>query len=115
MRHLLWFILLLAPLAHAQEQPRFGLPFDFPMLLSANFGELRPNHFHGGLDIKTQGTTGHPVHAVADGYVSRISVSPSAAWQQVDTSLTAHGTSALRFVYHGAGRAEFLQFALHKN
>lgn len=77
MRHILWFILLLAPLAHAQEQPRFGLPFDFPMLLSANFGELRPNHFHGGLDIKTQGTTGHPVHAVADGYVSRVSVSPS--------------------------------------
>ena len=46
---------------------------------------------------------------------ARIPVGPSAAWQQADTDLTAHGTSALRFVYHGAGRAEFLQFSLHKN
>lgn len=77
MKHLFWLLLLLVAPAAAQEQPRFGLPFDFPMLLSANFGELRPNHFHGGLDIKTQGVTGKPVHVVADGYVSRITVSPT--------------------------------------
>lgn len=58
---------------NAQE---LGNPFDFPMLLSGNFGELRNNHFHAGLDFKTQGVEGKPVHAVADGYVSRISVSP---------------------------------------
>lgn len=46
---------------------------------------------------------------------ARIPVAPSVAWQQVEADLTAHGTSALRFLYHGAGRAEFLQFALHKN
>lgn len=51
-------------------------PFDFPILLSGNFGELRNNHFHAGLDFKTQGVEGKPIHAVADGYVSRISVSP---------------------------------------
>ncbi len=51
-------------------------PFDFPILLSGNFGELRSNHFHAGLDFKTQGVEGKPVHAVADGYISRISVSP---------------------------------------
>ena len=52
----LFFLCLLCvvTLVRAQEQTlHFGLPFDFPMLLSANFGELRPNHFHGGLDIKT--------------------------------------------------------------
>ena len=49
-------------------------PFDFPLLLSANFGELRPNHFHNGLDIKTQGVTGKPIRCIADGYVSRIAV-----------------------------------------
>ena len=49
---------------------------DIPLILSANFGELRPNHFHSGLDIKTQGSVGKTVRAVADGYVSRISVSP---------------------------------------
>lgn len=50
-------------------------PFDFPLFLSGNFGELRSNHFHGGIDFKTQGTTGHPIHCAADGYVSQISVS----------------------------------------
>lgn len=51
-------------------------PLDIPVLLSANFGELRPNHFHSGLDFKTQGSVGKMVRAVKDGYVSRISVSP---------------------------------------
>ena len=51
-------------------------PFDFPILLSGNFGELRNNHFHAGIDFKTQGVEGKPVYAVKDGFVSRISVSP---------------------------------------
>lgn len=51
-------------------------PFDFPLLLSGNFGELRSNHFHGGLDFKTQGVEGKPIHCPADGYISRISVTP---------------------------------------
>lgn len=51
-------------------------PFDFPILLSGNFGELRSNHFHSGIDFKTQGAEGKAVHAVAPGYVSRISISP---------------------------------------
>lgn len=46
-------------------------------LCSANFGEMRPNHFHSGVDIKTDGTEGKPVVATADGYVARIVVSPS--------------------------------------
>lgn len=45
--------------------------------LSGNMGELRPNHFHGGLDVKTEQKTGLPVHAAADGYVSRIAVKNS--------------------------------------
>ena len=49
-------------------------PLDIPLLLSGNFGELRSNHFHSGLDFKTQGVTGKPVYAVMDGYVSRISI-----------------------------------------
>lgn len=51
-------------------------PLDIPILLSGNFGELRNNHFHSGIDFKTQGSEGKPVHAVQEGYVSRISVSP---------------------------------------
>lgn len=42
--------------------------------LSGGLGDLRPNHFHAGLDIRTGGREGLPVHAAADGYVSRIAV-----------------------------------------
>ncbi len=60
-----------------QEFPKdyFGAPVNFRMLLSGTFGELRNNHFHSGIDIKTGGTIGKPILAVADGYVSRVSVS----------------------------------------
>ena len=61
----------------AQESfPQYANPLDIPMYLSATFAEIRPNHIHAGLDIKTQGVEGKKVYAVADGYVSRIGVSP---------------------------------------
>ena len=50
-------------------------PLDFRMLLSGTFGELRSNHFHAGIDIKTEGVEGQTVRAIANGYVSRIKVS----------------------------------------
>ncbi len=62
--------------AVAQTYPVYGNPMDIPIQLSATFAEIRPNHVHGGLDIKTQGVEGKKVYAVADGYVSRIGVSP---------------------------------------
>lgn len=43
-----------------------------PGYLAASMGELRPNHFHGGLDVKTGGGVNKPVYASADGYVSRL-------------------------------------------
>ena len=53
--------------------------FDFPLrltpYLSGNFAELRNNHLHSGIDIKTNKGVGYPVYAVADGWVSRIRVS----------------------------------------
>ncbi|MDR1122027.1 MAG: M23 family metallopeptidase [Dysgonamonadaceae bacterium] len=51
-------------------------PMDIPLYLSGGFGELRNNHFHSGIDFKTQGKTGIPVKSVKGGYVSRIFVSP---------------------------------------
>ncbi|QOG03962.1 M23 family metallopeptidase [Flavobacterium sp. MDT1-60] len=53
----------------------FAPPLDIPMQLSGNFGELRPNHFHAGFDLKTSQREGLNVYAVADGYVSRIKIS----------------------------------------
>lgn len=58
------------------SQANLRVPLDIPLLLSGNFGELRNNHFHSGLDFKTQGQTGLPVYCAADGYVSRVLVSP---------------------------------------
>ena len=52
----------------------FSNPLDIPMVLSGSFGELRSNHFHSGLDIKTRQKEGIPIYAPADGYVSRIKV-----------------------------------------
>ena len=56
------------------QEVTFGVPFDFPLFLSGNFGELRSNHFHGGLDFKTQGKVGKPLLAIADGYISKVTV-----------------------------------------
>ena len=55
----------------------FYRPMNLPVLLSGGFGELREAHFHSGIDFRTQSTTGHRVFACEDGFVSRISVSPT--------------------------------------
>ena len=55
-------------------------PFDFPIVFSGNFGEIRANHFHGGLDFKTQGATGKPIKAQANGYISRIRVNTGSGY-----------------------------------
>lgn len=54
--------------------PRTGFrdPLPGAFRLSGNFGELRSNHFHMGLDVRTNGQENLPVYAVAEGYVSRI-------------------------------------------
>jgi len=54
----------------------FRPPLDIPMYLSGTFGELRSNHFHAGIDIKTKGVEGLKVYASAGGHVSRVKVGP---------------------------------------
>lgn len=51
-------------------------PVDIPMILAANFGELRTNHFHMGIDIKTNGREGYKLYSIDEGYISRVNVSP---------------------------------------
>jgi hypothetical protein len=53
----------------------FQKPLDIPLVLSGTFGELRSNHFHSGLDFKTQQKEGFNIFATAAGYVSRIKIS----------------------------------------
>ena len=68
------FFCLASLLVYGQD---YHPPVDFKMLLSGTFGELRDNHFHSGIDIKTEGVEGQKVYAITDGYISRIKVS---AW-----------------------------------
>ncbi len=59
-----------------QPGPGFIAPLEIPLEAAGNFMELRSDHFHSGVDLKTQGVEGLPVKAAADGWVSRIKISP---------------------------------------
>lgn len=57
------------------EKHDYHPPLKIPLILASNFGELRPNHFHMGLDFKTNGKEGYNLYSIEDGFVSRIKVS----------------------------------------
>lgn len=83
MRVFILFTLLWATSSFAQNSstgiyPKgyFIKPLDIPASLAGNFGELRPNHYHMGLDFRTNRMENLPVHAAADGYVARVKVEP---------------------------------------
>ena len=80
-RYILLITALIGILPVAAQQLNDGY-YGHPLIgaaeyYSANFGEMRPNHFHAGIDLKTDGVEGKAVVAVADGYISRISMSAS--------------------------------------
>jgi hypothetical protein len=71
------FAALLAPcVSSAQPADYYLCPLDIPIYLSANFGEIRTNRFHTGIDIKTEGVVGKPLRAAADGHIARVTVAP---------------------------------------
>ncbi len=72
---ILFLTLIIATLTKGvAAQLVYRSPVDIPILLAGNFGEVRNNHYHAGLDIRTQQQEGLPVHAVADGYLSRAKI-----------------------------------------
>ena len=70
---LLW-LLSACPLAWANGQLNCASPVHYEISLAGNFGEPRPNHFHGGIDVKTERVEGKPIFSIADGYVERLTV-----------------------------------------
>ncbi len=76
MRQLLLLLLLTSPLFGQTQYPQdyFRSPLDITIVLAGTFAELRSNHFHSGLDIKTKQVQGLKIYGIADGYVSRIKV-----------------------------------------
>jgi hypothetical protein len=77
MRFYVAFILCFNTVLSQDNYPKdyFRSPVDIPLTVSGSFGELRPNHFHSGLDFRTGKNQGLPIYAVADGYISRIKIS----------------------------------------
>ncbi len=53
----------------------FGSPVKIPISLAGNFGECRPNHFHSGLDVRTEQRENLNLYSIGDGYVSRVTIS----------------------------------------
>jgi len=64
-------------------QNYFRNPLDIPMQLAANFGEIRPNHWHMGLDIRTDHRENLPVYAAADGYIAEVRIEPAGFGQAI--------------------------------
>lgn len=82
MKFITILLLIISFTATAQQDPDypqhyFRNPLNIPIALAGGFAECRPNHFHTGIDIKTNQKENLPVYAAADGYVSRITVSHS--------------------------------------
>jgi len=73
---LFFFLLMIIKSRGQHNYPKnyFGNPLGIPMQLSANFGELRTNHFHMGLDLRTNQKENLKVYAAADGYISKIKI-----------------------------------------
>lgn len=72
LRFLLFMLLVLT--ATGASAFEYGSPVNYEIMLAGNFGEPRPNHFHGGIDIKTDGVEGKPIFSIGDGYVSQVSI-----------------------------------------
>lgn len=97
----------------ASEEVTFTPPFDFPITFSGNFGEIRSNHFHGGLDFKTGGVIGKPVRALADGYITRIRVTHGSGYVldvAYDNGYSTINRHLSAFVGDVARRVENLQY-----
>lgn len=79
MKKVFWCLFLLFSVSgiFAQNYPQnyFRYPMDIPVSLSANFGELRTNHYHMGLDMRTQQRENIRILAAAEGYISRVFIS----------------------------------------
>jgi murein DD-endopeptidase MepM/ murein hydrolase activator NlpD len=79
MKMKLLLVLLIFIYGEVFAQPKgvpeyFSYPLSIDPRLNANFGEMRPNHFHMGLDLSTESRENLPVYAPADGFISRMKI-----------------------------------------
>ena len=120
MKRFIPFIIALAILLPICQTPAFAQkdvikPVDLPMSFSGTYGELRHNHFHGGLDWRVGGKVGDPIHVIKDGWIHHVTVSPSGYGngmyvQHYDGTMTVYG-HMLAFRPEIAARVKDEQYA----
>lgn len=96
------------PLYAQNEYPKdyFKAPLDIRLNLSGSFGELRSNHFHTGLDFKTDQKEGLNVYAAADGYISRIKISSYGYGKAIYVTHPNGYTSVYGHLSKGSGKIQ---------
>lgn len=115
-QYILFGLLLVSNLGLSQNLNRkeLGVPFDFPLYLSGNFGELRSNHFHAGLDFKTQNQSGKKMLALANGYISRVQVTHGSGYvlhTVYDNGFTTVSRHLIDFVGEISQLVDSIQYA----
>ena len=114
--HTIFILLLLFVSVHVcarQADTTFVPPLDVPIFFSGNFGEIRADHFHGGLDFKTEGRIGLEVRAMAKGYIERIRVTHGSGYVlhvAYDNGYTTIYRHLSAFIGDIARRVEELQY-----
>ncbi|HEY0896594.1 MAG TPA: M23 family metallopeptidase [Sphingobacteriaceae bacterium] len=118
MRYTVTFLLLFLTLSVARSQSGkssypddFRSPLDLPPSSAGSFGELRSNHFHSGLDFRTNRREGYPVYAVADGFISRLRVQVGGFGNAVYISHPNGYTSVYAHLQRFSERAAFVVHA----
>lgn len=96
------------PTANSQEPIVYSSPIDYEIVLAGNFGEPRPYHFHGGIDVKTGNVEGKNIFAIADGYVSRLTVNMYGFGNAIYVSHPDGNTSVYCHLKHFADQYEQL-------
>ena len=117
MKTAFWIMLFYISSWSQTDYPRdyFRSPLDIPMELSGCFGELRPNHFHSGFDMRTNKQEGLNVYAVADGYVSRIKISTFGYGKAIYITHPNGFTSLYGHLKSGVGAIEsFIKSSQHQ-
>jgi hypothetical protein len=113
----LLFLLVSLSIYAQNEYPKdyFKAPLDIRLNLSGSFGELRSNHFHTGLDFKTNQKEGLNVYAAADGYVSRIKISSYGYGKAIYVTHPNGYTSVYGHLQQGSGKIqEYIKMSHYK-
>lgn len=104
-------LIAMSSFARNAEETAPVIPLKIPLYLSGNFGELRSNHFHSGIDFKTQGRTGLPVYSFDEGWVSRIGVS---AWGYGNVLYVSHPNGTTSVYAHLESFSPFIEEVVKK-